>query len=136
MGIYMRKEQLFLFLLIASLLFSSGCAGAADYDIDLPGNYSILRTSAHHVTIAPKTSENGWGANIVPAEVIEVGWNAEYIIAKQIKGGKNYYFWIIRLNDEKVTGPLNDSELISKKEEYGINKDIILKKVQDLIKNY
>jgi len=130
----MRKKSV-LFFLIVSLLFSSGCAGASDYDIDLPGNYSILRTSAHQVTIAPKTSENGWGANIVPAEVIEVGWDEEYIIARQMKGEQNYSFWIIQIDNGQVTGPLNDSAFINKKEEYGINSDITMKKVQDLINN-
>ncbi|MGN7410915.1 DUF3997 domain-containing protein [Sporosarcina sp. SAFN-010] len=131
----MIRKKYLLCLLIVSVMFSGGCAGASDYDIDLPGNYSVLRTSAHEVTIAPKTSETGWGANVVPAEVTEVGWNDEYIIAKQVKGEKNHSFWIIQIDNGKITGPLNKSNLIDKKEEYGIPSGLTLKKVQELINN-
>ncbi|MEH6944856.1 DUF3997 domain-containing protein [Bacillus sp. JJ722] len=136
----------FLFIGIMSLFFLTGCPGAADYDIDLPGNYSIVRTSAHDVTIAPKTGEDSWGATIIPAKVTEVGWNDKYIIAKQInlvKDSKSnngseipdeqdYQFWIIQIENGKVTGPLDDSGLTKKKEEYEISDDFVLKGVQDL----
>ncbi|WP_158512572.1 hypothetical protein [Rummeliibacillus stabekisii] len=47
-------------LFFGVMLLVSGCAGLADYDVDLPGNYSIIRTSGHEITIAHKT-DIGWG---------------------------------------------------------------------------
>jgi hypothetical protein len=142
----MLKKQYFLFIAIISLSFLTGCPGASDYDIEMPGNYSVIRTSAHNITIAPKTSEDSWGANIIPAKVTEVGWNDEYIIAKQINleqdsksnngyeipDTQDYHFWIIEIESGKVTGPLDDLGLIEKKKEYEITDDIILKSVQNL----
>ncbi|GKV70339.1 hypothetical protein NCCP2716_28370 [Sporosarcina sp. NCCP-2716] len=126
-----RRKTLILFSCLAILIGLTGCAGAADYDIDLPGEYSILRTSAHQVTIAPKTGTDAWGANAVPAEVTEVGWNDDYILAKQMKGEKNHAYWIIQLSNDHVTGPLSDSSFSEKKEEPGLS-DITLKSVSDL----
>ncbi len=55
----MLKERWFKCCNIAlmPLLLLTGCAGLGDYDIDLPGDYSIVRTTAHNVTIAPKEGE-------------------------------------------------------------------------------
>lgn len=135
----MTTKKYFMFLLIASILFAGGCAGASDYTIDLTGGYSLLRGSADDVTIQPKISENNWNADpakMVPAKVTEVGWNDKFIIAKQVKGEKNYSFWMIQVDSKKVMGPLNDADLISKEEEYGIKNDIILKKVRDIVNEY
>ncbi|REB11032.1 DUF3997 domain-containing protein [Sporosarcina sp. BI001-red] len=135
----MNNKWPLLIVLIIPLLLLAGCPGASDYDIDLSGKYTLLRGSAHDVTIQPKISEDNWDANpskMVPAEVTEVGWNDKYIIAKQVKGENNYSFWIILVDSEKVIGPLNDVELIDKKEEYGIKNEITLKKVQDVVSEY
>ncbi|MGD6942365.1 DUF3997 domain-containing protein [Cytobacillus gottheilii] len=132
----MYTNRNFKFFFIFLTLFLGGCAGASDYKIDLPGKHSIIRTSANNVTIAPKIDENLWGADVVPAEVIEVGWNEEYIIAKQRKGKESKSFWIIKIESGKVTGPLNTENFMSKKEEYSIDEDISLIKVQDLDKDY
>ncbi len=119
----------FLFIAIISILFLTGCPGASDYDIDLPGNYSIVRLSAHEVEIAPKTSENGWGKAVIPAKVMEAGWNDKYIIVKQvdlikdpesdngmeIPDEKNYHFWILEIKNGKVIGPLDDVDFTKKK---------------------
>ncbi|BAK16353.1 putative multicopper oxidase [Solibacillus silvestris StLB046] len=51
----LRKKVFFqMILMVNSILILTGCAGLADFSIDLPGHYSIVRTSAHNVTIAPK----------------------------------------------------------------------------------
>lgn len=133
----MIKNRIGLFYLIITLLVLSGCAGAADYDIDLSGNYSLLKGSAHDVKIQPKISADVWDANdskIVPAEVIEIGWNDDYIIAKQLTNQKEHNFWIIDVEKEQVIGPLNELDFIGKKKEYGINNDIVLKEVKYLNK--
>ncbi|KAB2332783.1 DUF3997 domain-containing protein [Bacillus mesophilum] len=131
----LKKRQLIISFIMMLTLFSAGCAGASDYEIDLPGNYSVIRSSAHDVKISPKIGENGWGPEVVPAEVVEVGWNEKYIIAKQQQGAKNENFWIIEIETENVIGPLNNENFTNKQAEYGI-EDISLKKVQELEKAY
>ena len=58
-----------LFVFVLSLGIISGCAGLADYEADLPGGYSIVRTSAHSVFIAPKKQEKViGGASVIPTK--------------------------------------------------------------------
>ncbi|WP_042351613.1 DUF3997 domain-containing protein [Bacillus massiliigorillae] len=148
----MFRNRCFYFLFIAtiSVLFLTGCPGASDFDVDLPGEYSIVRLSAHEVKIAPKTSANGWGKAIIPTKVIEAGWNNQYIIAKQVElmkdpkrnngmeipDEKNYHYWILEIKNGKVTGPLDDADFTKKKQEYQIFDDVVLKSVGDLERNY
>lgn len=130
----------------ALLLLLMGCAGLADYDVDLPGGYSIVRTSAHQVKIAPKhPDKSGWGADVIPAKVIEAAWNENYILAKQldliedpnnqngyqIPDSTSEYFWIIELQSNTVIGPLTEKEFQNKKHEFGLTED--LKKVEDFL---
>lgn len=123
-----------------------GCAGAADYDIELPGGYSILRTSAHQVTIAPKTGETSWGAYKIPAKVTEVGWDEKYIIAKQINmvedpksdngveisDEQESFYWILNTENDVAIGPLSETDFSTKKEELGISQKVLFKKVKSI----
>ncbi|WP_209020961.1 DUF3997 domain-containing protein [Evansella clarkii] len=124
----------------------TGCAGLADYSYDLPGDYSIVRTSAHQVTIAPKISESNWGSDIIPKKVTEVAWDDNYILVKQlglmidpssrngyqIPNNDDIYFWIIEFKTREVLGPLDDEGFIRMKHELGILDNVILKNVEDL----
>lgn len=117
-------------LLCGIIMLISGCAGLGDYDIDLPGNYSILRTSGDQITIAPQ-NEIGWGENIVPAKVIEVGWNKKYIIAKQKKvDNDEVFYWILNVETGNAEKFLNSSDFEEKIKDYEI--EIEMKKVEDL----
>lgn len=126
-------KQIILWILSCFIL--SGCAGLADYDIDLPGNYSLLRTSANQITIAPKT-EIGWGPNVIPARVVAVWWNEQYIVAKQLhlkadqRGYEeppqnptddDYSYWILEMDNNQVKGPLSVKELENESKKLGIN---------------
>jgi len=124
----------------------TGCAGLADYSIDLPGNYSVVRTSAHQVTLAPKISDTHWGADVIPTKVTEVAWDDDYILVKQlglmddpdssngyqIPNNDDEHFWILEFKSGKVFGPLDEDEFIEKKNEFGISENVILKKVANL----
>ncbi|MBU9713694.1 DUF3997 domain-containing protein [Evansella tamaricis] len=142
----MKKQKRYfkkMILFIAGISLLTGCAGMADYDVELPGNYSILRTSAHQVTIALKTGEDSWGSEIIPAKVTEVGWDENYIIAKQVKltqdknrennykipDEQNYQYWILSIETGDLTGPLDEGRLTDKRKEYKISDAIILKDV-------
>ena len=148
-NIIMRKRLFIcLFVTVLSLIIVSGCAGLADYEVDLPGGYSIVRTSAHSVFIAPKTGEGSWGSKVIPAKVTDVAWNQKYILAKQLglkddpKSSNGYqipdkqsvHYWILEYETGETTGPLNDEGFIEKRIEFKIADDVILKDVDDMDK--
>lgn len=128
-------------MLLLLLIILQGCAGAGDYDIQLPGQFSVVRTSAHQVTISPKESSHSWGSPVVPAKVVQVAWNEDYILAKQwglkqdpskssfyeIPDQTKEYYWIIHINSKEVFGPLDSDEYIEKKKELAIPETVQLK---------
>lgn len=121
-------------IVLFSFLFLGGCAGLADYSIDLSKEYSLLRTSGNNITIVPKSDyqDGMWEENVIPSKVVEVGWDADYIIAKQQDYPKNeFYYWILNINEEYVEGPFILSEFQEKSIEYGIS-DLELKSVDDI----
>lgn len=140
--------KLFRYLLVGllSLLFLTGCPGPSDYEMDLPGGYSVIRTSADEVKIAPKVSEGSWGTDVIPAKVTEVAWDDKYIIAKQlglknddasengyqIPDEKNVSFWILEVTTDEVTGPLDGNSFTKKKAEFGISNDVVLQEIDDI----
>ena len=130
---------------ILSLVLLSGCAGLGDYDIDLPGNYSVVRTAAHQVTIAPKTSDTSWGSNIIPTKVTELAWDDTYILAKQvglkedpnnnsyqIPNREDVHFWMVEIKSGNVFGPLDEEGFRDKRNELGISNRLALKKLEDI----
>ena len=124
----------------------TGCAGLADYSIVLPGNYSVVRTSAHQVTLAPKISDSHWGTDVIPTKVTEVTWDDNYILVKQlglmndpnssngyqIPNSDDEHFWILEFKSGKVFGPLDEDNFVEKKNELGISESVKLKKIEDL----
>lgn len=125
----------------------TGCAGLADYSLDLPGNYSIVRTSAHQVTVAPKIGDSHWGKNVIPTKVTEVAWDDNYILAKQLslvndpKSNNGYqipnnedeHFWILEFKNGKVFGPFDEDNFVEKKNELGISESVLLKEIDELL---
>ena len=144
------RFRILLFTVMISSLFLTGCPGASDYEIDLPSNYSVIRTSGHQVTIAAKISQGNWDSPIIPAKVTEVGWDDHFIIAKQvplihnpksqngdeIPDEQNDHYWIIQLENGNVTGPIDELELTKTKEKLQISKEFILTEVEDLNKDF
>lgn len=134
-------------LFISTVIILCGCAGATNFSIDLSEKYSIVSTSAHMVTIAPKR-EFGWGENLIPTEVIEVGWNQHYLVAKQrdisnLEGKEledlnkgTMYYWILHMDSGKTDGPLNYDELMDKKMEYTISDAIEMVEASELNRVY
>lgn len=130
-GGYLMKKSLSIFILC---LFLYGCAGASDYDIDLPGDYSIVRLSSQEIILAPKIEEGSWGERVVPTKIVEVGWNSDFIICKQENlNNQELYYWIININDKKVTGPINYEKFQEEINAKKIN-NIKLQKIEDLRK--
>src|SRR5690606_24371778 len=103
-------------------------------------------TSAHQITIAPKTGETSWGAIKIPAKVTEVGWDKKFIMARQINmvedpesdngveipDEQESFYWILNTENDVVTGPLNEADFSTKKEDLGNAQKLLLKKVERL----
>lgn len=133
-------------LVVLSLLTLTGCPGLQDYSVDLPGEYSVVRTSAHQVTIAPKISESHWGSDIIPTKVTELAWDDTYILAKQlglkedpnsnngsqIHDENDVHFWILEFKSGEVFGPFEKESFVKKKNELGISTSVELKKIEDI----
>ncbi|WP_157805836.1 DUF3997 domain-containing protein [Bacillus sp. mrc49] len=136
----------YIFIFLCFYCSLAGCSGLSDYEVDLPGSYSIVSTSEHQVTISPKISEGSWDSAAVPVKVVEVGWDKNFILAKQvvllddpentnnteIPATENYHYWIIDIKTGVVTGPLDEQNFVDKKSELSISKDIKLKNVEDI----
>lgn len=147
----MQTKQLFHLLLVGSLslFLLTGCPGLSDYDIDLPGGYSVIRTSAHQVQIALEVREGSWDAPVIPTKVTEVAWDDHYIMAKQLdlkedETSHNGYqipdetkvsFWILEVATGEVTGPLDEESYIKKKAELGISTEVVLQEIDDIYNN-
>ena len=144
----MFKKHIFHYSMVTlfSLFVLTSCAGLADYDIDLPGDYSVVRTSAHKIFISPEIGDNNWGPEVIPSEVTEVTWDDNYILVKQlvlmndpnssngyqIPNEDDEHFWIINYKNGDIFGPLNEEHFVEKKNELGILESVILKKIEDL----
>jgi hypothetical protein len=128
------------------LLLLTGCGGGrgGNFDLDIPGGYSILSTSVDQVTISPKINNTNWENYVIPPKVIEVAWDDNYILAKQLGleyVSNNSYqtpnkddvnFWILEIIDDNVYGPFNEVDFVKKKAELGISESVRLKKIEDL----
>lgn len=146
----MLKKHIFYYSTLAlfSLLVLTGCGGSigANFDLDLPGNYSIVSTSAHQVKLAHKIGDNHWGPEVIPTKVTEMAWDDNYILLKQlglmddpnssngyqIPNKNDEHFWILEIENGKVFGPLNKDNFAEKKHELGILESVKLKKIEDL----
>jgi hypothetical protein len=109
-----------------------GCLpNPGDYDIDLPNNYSLVRSSAHIVTINKQIDEGVWNSSIIPEKVTELSCNDEYVLAKQvdlkfrnpndpndtykIPDESKVNYWILDVNKDIAYGPFNETEFYEKK---------------------
>ena len=138
----MKHNRLFSFICIGlSIIILAGCPGTADYSIDLPADYSIVRTSAHEIFLAKRIAEGHWSERLIPAKITDVGWNNTYIVAKQVEVGRNNgyqipnersnHIWRVKIGTDISFGPFNEEEYESKKKELGL-EDVILKDVEEL----
>ena len=141
-------KKLSIFLLILMFMFTLtlyGCAGASDYDINLSGGYSLVRSSAHNVTINKRINDSSWESPIIPAKIVQIAWDDKYILAKQlglkrrnpnnsddtyeIPDESKVNYWILEVESAKVYGPLTDKEFTEKKKELYISNNVVLKDI-------
>lgn len=119
--------SLFMFLLV-------GCAGAADYEIELINGFKVVRTSAEKICIG--SPDYSYDKVLVPLYknyedgeyVIQVGHDKErYIVAKT--NLDNYY--IIDTKDVLVSGPFDKEKFDTIKEKIGISESMNLKDLDE-----
>lgn len=129
-----------------------GCAGLADYEIDLDDGYRIDRLSGHQIRIygdEPVKSDNESHYNhlYVPSKVTDVWWNDEYIVAKQMllttdergyeqppekPSDEDFQYWLIDVHNHQVTGPLNEKGLDFETDQLGLTEKIYLTSIDEL----
>lgn len=106
--IYINKmiKVLKIFLIFTVLtIFLNSCFGPGiqDFSVELTGNYSVFRTSAHNIIITPN---DGWNDKIaiIPSKVIRVNVYKDFIVAER-QGLKNRLLNnsdSYKIQDEKV----------------------------------
>lgn len=118
---------LFMFLLV-------GCAGAADYEIELINGFKVVRSSAEKICIG--SPDYSYDKVLVPLYtnyeegeyVIQVGHDKErYIISKT--NLDNYY--ILDTKDVLVSGPFDKEKFDITKEKIGIPESVELKDLDE-----
>ncbi|WP_027964050.1 DUF3997 domain-containing protein [Halalkalibacillus halophilus] len=101
-------------ILICFSIFLAGCPGVNDYTIDLPGELQLVRSNPQNIGISVPIGEKEFPAtNIVPSKVVELDWDDTHLFAKQQLNEGEYRYWIIKIQDEEVTGPLGLGEFNS-----------------------
>lgn len=148
MGLMRKKMQLIKLILVVICSFIlSGCAGASDYHIDLPGNYSLISTSDYQVTINEKNEiEGSWKSSpVIPAKIVEMAYDENYVLVKQLglkrrnpNDSSDTYeipdetkinYWILDTALGIARGPVSENEFYEKKIEFSISDEIQLKSV-------
>ncbi|MGL5085527.1 MAG: DUF3997 domain-containing protein [Clostridium sp.] len=137
-------------IMLTTMLY--GCVPErGDYDITLPNDYSLIRNSAHMITINKQIDESSWNLEIIPAKVVELAFNDNYVLAKQvglklrdpnneddtyqIPDESKISFWILDTANNQAYGPFTENELNEKKKELSISEDLKLKKVSSYKSN-
>lgn len=112
------KVKIYIFLLLC-LLIATSCGGISDYVKELPGGYEYVSES--------KTDQLIHGNNIlIPCTVNSYSYNKNFIVAVQspaktciqpnnIEVIAPKQFWIIKIQEKKLLGPLTLSEFIKMK---------------------
>jgi len=117
--------------------------GQDDFSVKLAGDYSLDRTSAHEITIAPEV----WNDSIptIPSKVIECATDGRFIIAKR-QGLKRrnlnpkdtykepdpgvFDYWILDTNDPaSALGPLSKADFDAKRKGLKIADTLTMKDI-------
>lgn len=129
-----------------------GCAGLADYEIDLDDGYRIDRLSGHQIAIygeEPIKSDDESVSNhlYVPSKVTGVWQNDNYIVAEQIvltadeegygqppekPSGNDFQYWLIDVHNHSVLGPLNKEGLERETARLGLTEIISITPIEEL----
>ncbi|MCG8540198.1 MAG: DUF3997 domain-containing protein, partial [Clostridia bacterium] len=121
--------------------------GPADFSVDLPGGYQLIRLSAHNIKIEPKGGIKGEDYHeipTIPTKVVELAFNDRYILAKRfslkinpessngsrIPDESKELYYILDALDMVLYGPYDIKQFNEKRKELNINKDIKLKDVK------
>lgn len=114
----------------------------SDFAVPLVGNYQLVRTSAHQVSIVPV---GGWseGTPIIPSKVVEVAFGDRYILAKRqhLKPRSNsgveepvdeFDYWILDTAAPALYGPLDEPAYADKRKELAVANSLQLRDADSL----
>lgn len=123
-------------LLLLVLIALQSCSSGGDYSSDLGQGY-FYRSEGDNIHDILSSKADG---HQIPADVVSYDYDDEFIIAKQKPnyeqdplydaeyryedGLDNYYYWIIKHEDNSIRGPLNRSAFESAKVDLMVSKDL------------
>ena len=132
------------------LMVASAAAGYivrnSDFSASLAGDYEIVQTSAHQVSITPKGGSSD-GTPIIPSMVVEVAFDDRFILATRqhlkhrSQSPNDHYeepvqgkfdYWILDTNGPSVTGPIDEAEFAIKWTELGISDQLQMQSASSL----
>lgn len=118
----------------------AGCQGPLSDGPDLVGGYALWAVDTRTQMNLVKKSSDGGARGIVAPTVFAAGWNNDFIIVMQHPGDGFHppdkfiiNFYILRLQDEKLFGPLTQEQFQEQRKLLGMPTDLDFKLVfQDL----
>lgn len=146
-----QKWLLFLPFLVVTACAGAFGPGAADYSYRVAGEYQLIRSSGHQISVRPlfgETTQYGGGTKTVytdaiPPKVVKIAWDDRFVIAEQ-QGLKRrspndpndtyeepanvFFFWILDAKIKRSYGPFDEATFVAKKKELGVPESL---KMQD-----
>jgi hypothetical protein len=119
-----------------------GCGGIGlAYEKKLSGNYALVATDVLEQMDVSKMLPSGSALGVIPATVFAVGWDNNFIIAKQHPNDAPHHidksvanFYILRVIDGSLTGPLDESAFQIKRKELQVREGLVFTLVFDELK--
>jgi hypothetical protein len=130
---------------IAVLLFAAmlaGCGGFGfAYEKQLSGKYGLVAVDVLDQMSVSETLPSGSAVGIINQTVFAVGWDEHFIIAKQHPNDASHHmdksvtkYYILRVLDGALTGPLDESEFDIQRDKLGVSKSLSFTLVFDNLK--
>ena len=122
---------------IVAVCLLSGCWGLGlSGEHDLVGAYALWAVDAREQMSLVKKDGRGGGIGVVGPTVFAAGWNNDFIMLMQHPGdafGKHdksvTNFFVLRLKDEKLFGPLTKAQFEEQRKIFGIPTELGFKLV-------
>lgn len=113
--------------IIFFIVFLGGCNGATDAEISINSNLKMHKTNPTTYSINYNS-----GQFLIEPVIEKVNWDQSYLIAKRNlpSHGSESDYWIIRLEDEEIYGPLSETNYLDMIKE--LNIDLELKAVKKI----
>jgi len=118
-------------------LLLSGCGGIGfAYKERLSDKYGLVAVDILEQMSVCEMLPDGGGVGVINETVFAVGWDEHYIIAKQHPAGDKSitYFYILRVSDGTLTGPLDETKFTAERERIGVPAGLSFTLIFDSLK--